>query len=344
MAVITIVGAGMMGSALAFPAAENGHLVRLTGTHLDREIIETSRRTGRHPKFEKDFPAGVEYYRIEDLQKVLDGADLLICGVSSFGVDWFAENVFPAVPESLPVLSVTKGLYDTEDGDLLCYPEYWSRKIAPRELLLNAVGGPCTSYELVAHDQTVVTFCGERLDVLQRIRELMQTEYYHIELSTDVVGVETAVALKNAYALGVSLAIGLNERINGTGASEHYNSQAAIFGQSVKEMERLLKFIAGKDDNAYLGAGDLYVTVFGGRTRLIGTLLGRGLDIDEALRELSGTTLESTVITKRMVRGARKLAERGLLDTDRFPLLMHLGDIITEKKPVDIPWNKFTEN
>ena len=57
MAVITIIGSGMMGSALAFPARENGHEVRIVGTHLDRDIIETSRRTGRHPKFEKDFPA-----------------------------------------------------------------------------------------------------------------------------------------------------------------------------------------------------------------------------------------------------------------------------------------------
>ena len=46
MAIVTIVGAGMMGSALAFPARENGNEVRLVGTHLDREIIETSRATG----------------------------------------------------------------------------------------------------------------------------------------------------------------------------------------------------------------------------------------------------------------------------------------------------------
>lgn len=39
MAVITIVGAGMMGSALAFPARENKNEVRVVGTHLDREII-----------------------------------------------------------------------------------------------------------------------------------------------------------------------------------------------------------------------------------------------------------------------------------------------------------------
>ena len=61
MAIVTIIGAGMMGSALAFPVRENGHEVRLVGTHLDREIIETSKSTGRHPKFTKDFPAGLNY-------------------------------------------------------------------------------------------------------------------------------------------------------------------------------------------------------------------------------------------------------------------------------------------
>ena len=40
MAIVTIIGAGMMGSALAFPARENGNEVRIVGTHLDREIIE----------------------------------------------------------------------------------------------------------------------------------------------------------------------------------------------------------------------------------------------------------------------------------------------------------------
>ena len=55
MAVVTIIGAGMMGSALAFPARENGNEVRLVGTHLDREIIDACRKTNQHPKFEKPF-------------------------------------------------------------------------------------------------------------------------------------------------------------------------------------------------------------------------------------------------------------------------------------------------
>ena len=52
MSVITIVVAGMMGSALAFPAVENGNEVRLVGTHLDREIIDECRASGKHPKFD----------------------------------------------------------------------------------------------------------------------------------------------------------------------------------------------------------------------------------------------------------------------------------------------------
>ena len=56
MAVITIVGAGMMGSALAFPARENGNEVRLVGTHLDREVIDECIKTDKHPKFTKKFP------------------------------------------------------------------------------------------------------------------------------------------------------------------------------------------------------------------------------------------------------------------------------------------------
>ena len=45
MSIITIVGAGVMGSAMSFPARDNGHEVRLAGTPLDREIIETAART-----------------------------------------------------------------------------------------------------------------------------------------------------------------------------------------------------------------------------------------------------------------------------------------------------------
>ena len=259
MAVITIIGSGMMGSALAFPARENGNEVRLVGTHLDREIIETSRATGRHPKFTKDFPAGVKYYQVEEMETAIESADMVIGGVSSFGVDWFGEVVLPKIPDEIPVLSVTKGLWDTPEGKLLTYPEVWQKKLDAlgKKNELCAIGGPCTSYELVAHDQTEVAFCGEDMDVLRRLREIMATDYYHISLSRDVVGIESAVALKNGYALAVALTIGVNQRKFGLESELHFNSQAAIFGQSVKEMARLLAYQGAESlENLAVGLGD----------------------------------------------------------------------------------------
>ena len=345
MAIVTIVGAGMMGSALAFPARENGNEVRLVGTPLDREIIDTCRKTNRHPKFTRDFPAGVKYYQIEQMQEALQGADMMIGGVSSFGVDWFSDYVLPAIPETLPVLSVTKGLMDTEDGKLLTYPELWEQRLADMGLTrcINAIGGPCTSYELVAHDQTEVAFCGKDLKVLEMFKKIMATDYYHISLSTDVVGIESAVALKNGYALGIALTIGLNQRAFGLDSELHFNSQAAVFGQSVKEMSRLLDYQgAGTLENLAVGAGDLYVTVYGGRTRLVGILLGRGMNIDEAKAELNGVTLESLVVAVRVARAVRNRIAAGELLEENFPLLLHIDEILTQKKEVNIPWESFT--
>ena len=345
MAKIVIVGSGMMGSALAFPARENGHDVYLVGTHLDREIIDAARETNRHLKFTRDFPAGVHFHHIEELESVVGGADLVIGGVSSFGVDWFGDYVLPRIPEGTTVLTVTKGLMDGPDGSLTSYPFLWQKKLDEmgRQLSLCAVGGPCTSYELVAHDQTEVSFCGADMAALEKAKALMQTDYYHISLSTDVVGVESAVALKTGYALAIALTIGVNQRIHGVDSELHFNSQAGAFGQAAKEMHTLLQLQGASDmNNLWVGVGDLYVTVYGGRTRLVGILLGRGLDIDEAQAQLKGVTLESLVVAVRVARAMRIRAEKGEVDLARLPLLMHVDDILTRKAPVDIPWEQFT--
>ena len=345
MAIVTIIGAGMMGSALAFPARENGNEVRLVGTHLDREIIEECKKTNKHPKFTKEFPKGVQYFQIEDMEKTIIDADLIIGGVSSFGVEWFGDFVLPKIPSDIPVLSVTKGLMDTEDGKLLTYPDLWNEKMASigKKLSINAIGGPCTSYELVAHDQTEVAFCGNDMEILKKMKDIMSTDYYHISLSTDVTGIESAVALKNGYALGIALTVGLNQKEFGLESELHFNSQAAVFYQAVKEMYRLLEYQnAASLENISVGAGDLYVTVYGGRTRLVGILLGRGFDIDKAKEELNGVTLESLVVAERVARAIKIAAKNGKINIDNFPLLLHVDEIITQKKAVNIPWEDFT--
>jgi len=335
------VGAGMMGSALSFPASDRGHAVRIVGTHLDRDIIDHALATGAHLTLKRRLPEGIGFFHIEELPDALEGADLVVGGVSSFGVDWFGRHVLPVLPD-VPVLSVTKGLLDKPDGGLITFPRLLAG-MTDRNLSLNAIGGACTSYELADRRDSCVVFCGDDPAVLRQLRDMLGTDYYHISLSTDVDGVECAVAMKNAYALGVTLAVGLIQRQEGLDATLAYNPQAALFGQGVREMARMLALVGGGADNIAYAAGDLYVTVFGGRTRLLGTLLGRGLTIGEALGELDGVTLESVSIATRTARAIAALAARGLADMRDFPLLDYVGRLLAGEDAGPIPFERFQE-
>ena len=342
--VITIIGSGMMGSALAFPAAENGHEVRLVGSPLDNEIIDACIATNRHPKFDRDFPAGIKYYKVTEWKEAVKGADFVIGGVSSFGVDWFGEEILANLDPAMPVLSVTKGLINLEDGTLISYPDYWRKNLLEKGIDRHvcAVGGPCTSYELVFHDQTEVAFCGVNTEELKMMKEAMTTSYYHISLTNDVIGLESAVALKNAYALSVAMTIGLVNRHHGENAGLHYNSQAGAFFQAVREMTRLMAMQNGDQDSLNIGIGDLYVTVYGGRTRKIGILLGEGKTYDEAMEILAGVTLESLVVARRVAKAIYRKAELGQVELKDFPMLVHVENILEKNGDAQHPWESYT--
>ena len=196
---------------------------------------------------------------------------------------------------------------------------------------------------------TLLLFCGMPVFPagipfysIEEVKTAPATNYYHIRLSADAVDAESAVAVKNGYALGIALTIGVSQRRHGADSELHFNSQAAVFGQSVREMHRLLQLQgAATLANPALGAGDLYVTVYGGRTRLVGILPGRGLDIDEAKDKLRGVTLESLVVAQRVTRALRVKIGKGLAKKENFSLLTHIDEILTKKAAVSIPWEDF---
>ena len=356
MAIITVICSGMMGSAITFPAAHNGHTIRLVGSPLDNDIIAHGKKTGEHltlSLYRKNndtngidepfvMPGDVSFHYIDEMEECIKGADLIICGVSSFGMDWFCENVIPKLPEKIPLLSISKGMIDDGEnkGRLISYPEYMQR-FTDKKLKIYAVGGPCTSYELAVQDPTEVVFCGPDMKTLRWLKSLFETDYYNISLSTDVHGVECAVALKNAYALGVALAIGLSYKREGK-ALEHYNSQAGLFMQASREMYLLLDaFESTAERNIFVGLGDLYVTVFGGRNRKLGALLGQGYTYGESMEKLPGITMEGVVISRRTAKAVEQLAELGRLNMNDFPLLRHIKELLDDEATINVPWKAF---
>lgn len=250
MSVVTIIGAGMMGSAIGIPAAENGHEVRLVGTHLDTEIIQEAKKSSRHKTLKRELPAAYKYYPFEELDIALENCDLIVNGVSSFGVEWFAQSVLTRISNAIPILSVTKGMHLDDNGTLITFPEYYKKRFPNKDFSFNAVGGPCTSYELADHDQTEVCFCGEDPVILAGMRKIFETDYYHISTSTDVTGVEVAVAMKNAYALAVCMAVGAAKKRNSDG-HENYNCKRRYLDKEYARFASCSSSLAGKKKTSF---------------------------------------------------------------------------------------------
>jgi glycerol-3-phosphate dehydrogenase (NAD(P)+) len=348
MANIAIVGAGLMGTATAWPLSDNGHTVRLVGTHLDGDIIRSCRQENYHPRLKRSLPPGVQPFFVEEIAQALNNVEIIVSGVNSNGVHWIGRTLGPYLKTGQIIIAVTKGLEASNAGELMILPDVFRSELPEplrQQVSLAAIGGPCIAGELAGRRQSCVMFGSRDRDAVERLATVFRTSYYHVWTTTDLLSLEFCAALKNAFTLGVGLAGGLLERNGGTdeaGAWMH-NLAAALFAEGCTEIDRLLQILGGDRTFAYRlpGAGDLYVTAQGGRTVRLGGLLGKGISYPEAREVMAGETLESAEIVRQMGRALPVLVDKGFLGPHELPLLRGLIDILVYSKPVDLNLDTF---
>ena len=179
--IITVIGCGMMGSSITWPAAYNGCKIRYVGSPLDGEIIAHARATGEHLTLKRPIPAGTEFYTVDEMDKALEGADLSICGVSSFGLDWYLDYVIPRLPDGVPVLSISKGMIHLGEGKMISYPEKMEEVAAA-----NAVADGETVFrnlyefikETLGEDNAVTLFGSDNFDEI----DLMEVKAIYLKI------------------------------------------------------------------------------------------------------------------------------------------------------------------
>lgn len=348
MANVTIVGAGFMGTATAWPLSDNGHTVRLVGTPLDTEIIKSCKEKHYHPRLKRELPGGVKSFFVEEIAEGLRDAEIIVSGVSSPGVHWIGQTLAPYLRPGQMIIAITKGLEADENGQLTILPDVLASEL-PLSLRVQvkyaAIGGPCIAGELAGRRQSCVVFGSRDHDAVQQLARIFRTSYYHVWTTTDLAGLEYSAALKNAYTVGVGLAFGLLEKSGGPDGANAFmhNTAAALFAEGCTEIEKLLRAAGASPHWAHSlpVAGDLYVTSAGGRTIRLGTLLGKGHSYVQAREIMAGETLESVEIIRAMNIALVKMFERGTLMPNDLPLLRALIDIVVHGKPVDLPFDQF---
>ena len=295
---ITVLGAGSWGLTLACLLTENGHRVSLWELFEDRaEEIRATRESKR-------FLPGIRIPETipvdSDLGRALVGADLILFAVPSHGV----RNVARAIAQSFEfnektlVVNAAKGF---EEHTLRRMSEVLGEELSvPHDRILT-LAGPSHAEEVSRHMPTSVVSAGTDETHAKTVQRIFFRPYFRVYTNSDVVGVETAVAVKNIVAIAAGVCDGL-----GYGD----NTKAALLTRGLVEITRLGVALGGRLETFFglAGIGDLIATSISrhSRNRYVGERIGRGSKLDDVLGEMV-MVAEGVRTTRAVVDLAKKL-------------------------------------
>ena len=337
---IVIIGAGSMASAFSFPCIDNGNTTSLVGTHLENDLISKIQENKFHPALNIDLPDNLIIEKYDKLNEILKSADIIVAGISSIGIDWFTEQISRQYKKNLPIILLTKGL-SVSDNKILSLSEKIKRNLTnfkTDEVNVSAVKGPCLASGLANKMRTGAVLANENIEVAENLSNLIATDYYSIEISTDINGVELSGAIKNLYSMLIGASKGLSNMEASDDIKDKYylNTAASLVHRSVSEMSKFVEANNGSISTVYglAGLGDLYVSAIGGRNSLMGKYLGDGHLYTEAKEKfMKNITVEGAELAKEI--GPFILKNYSKKD---FPLLIEIIECICENKKLNIVW------
>ena len=331
-------GAGDMGTALVTPLAHNNHQVRLWGTERDGLIIKALRAGNAHPRLGISIPADVRTFTFEERAEAFHEAEVVVVAITSDSVRAVLSRLAPLPGVPQVVVTVAKGFDAGPAGnDVQLLPDTIAEFITAPVV---AVGGPSKANEVARGLPTAVVFGSLDAAAIEFAREVFATPRYRIEPTDDIAGLEVAAAMKNAYAIALGVADGLEQR---TGLP-HHNLRAALFPRAVTEMGVLACAAGGRAETVFglAGTGDLQVTITSGRNRLLGERIGRGDSPTDAVQALAsgGTTVEGYRAADFGYRCYRQAVDAAILAEGELPLLDALWRVLyCDAEPAAAFWD-----
>ena len=339
---ILIIGAGAMGSAFSVPCLENKNDVSLIGTFLENDLIKSLKeKNNYHPALDINLPKNLNIERHDQIENLTQsGVDFIVAGISSVGIEWFANEISKFYNKKTSIILLTKGLA-IDDDHLITLPEKLEnilRTNGHKDANISSVKGPCLASGLAHKMRTSTVIANENIKKAQEIQSLISTEYYKCEITNDVPGVEFSSAIKNIYSMLIGAAEGLS---NPTAPIEiqkkfYLNTSASLIHRSISEMAELVSYYSGKVETVYglSGLGDLYVSVAGGRNSKMGMYLGQGYLYKDAKENfMKNITVEGAELAFEIGPKIMKNFKE-----KKFPLMFSILRCICENKKLQINW------
>jgi glycerol-3-phosphate dehydrogenase (NAD(P)+) len=299
---IAIVGAGAMAGALAIHFERSGHHAAICATRFDGAILEAVRRDRMHPTLHHFIPEEVDIYDYRHWGRGFRRAEIVALAVPSVGV---LSTVIEA-QEHLGRNSIwavaTKGWVAGSGRPMSEFIE----DVSPHHPVVMMVG-PSLAIEIAAGTPTALVCASKDLRAANLVATAITSRTLRGFVTDDIAGVEVGSALKNVLAIAIGMCDGIAE-LKGRSMT---NAKGALYSRGLVEMGRLAQAMGGRPETVLgpSGAGDLFLTVLGGRNGRFGRLVGTGLDPVRAFEQM-GTTVEGFDNTREAVLLAKRTGVR----------------------------------
>lgn len=294
---IAILGPGSWGTALAQVLNDNGHQVCLWGD--SQEQIDEINQKHTNTRYFKDIVIDEKIKATTDLKEALKDVNAILFVVPTKVTRLVAKQVAETLDHKVIMMHASKGL---EPGTHERLSTVISEEV-PAELRseIVVVSGPSHAEETIVRDITLITAASRDLEAAKYVQALFSNHYFRLYTNSDVIGVETAGALKNIIAVGAGT-------LHGLGYGD--NAKAAVITRGLAEITRLGVKL-GADPLTYSGlsgVGDLIVTGTSVHSRnwRAGDALGRGEKLEDIERNM-GMVIEGISTTKVAYEIAQEL-------------------------------------
>jgi glycerol-3-phosphate dehydrogenase (NAD(P)+) len=272
---VAVVGAGSWGTAFGAVVANNADV---TLWAREPDLAARIDRGHENDRYLPGIALPEKLRATADLGEACGDADLIVIGVPSHGFRAVLSDAAPAITDTTPVISLSKGV---EQGTHLRMTEVVA-DVLPTHVRerIGVLTGPNLASE-VAHGQPTASVVAIRdREMAATLQQLFMTRTFRVYTNPDVIGCEIAGALKNVIAIAAGIAAGL-----GYGD----NTKAALITRGLAELARLGVASGGEPltFSGLAGMGDLVATCTSekSRNRRVGVELGKGRTLDEVVAE-----------------------------------------------------------
>ena len=308
---VAVIGSGSWGTAFATITAEKGVETVLWARReeLAGAINERHENT--------DYLAGIELpgslRATTDLSSALEGATCAVMAIPSHSFRSIFVEVKPLLGADVPVVSLTKGI---EQETSLRMTEVMHQEGLHADLAC-VLTGPNLAKEIARRAPAATVVACPDEDRLKELQELFMAPYFRVYTNPDVVGCETAGAMKNVIAIAAGIA-------DGMGFGD--NAKASLLTRGLAELARLGSRLGGNPLTfaGLAGMGDLIATCVSklSRNRFVGEELGKGRKLDDVVAEMN--------MVAEGVKSSRPLCELARTHGVEVPIAEHVVKVLYE--------------